>query len=160
VNEVNDLLEVDKNYQCCKPFNEDELCRSGIFVWNITRIHEFIKENKSEFKPTKIDVAKYRHSYSRINEHHLPSVDLSKPIILAEINPMIEYSVIDGHHRIEKAYREGIKNLYAYKLNVKQQIQFFTSVDSYKAFITYWNEKWITREKYSAYNSMYEKTNG
>jgi hypothetical protein len=53
---------------------------------------------------TNVNVKNNHHSYSTIKEDDLPSVDLSIPIILAQINPIIEYSVIDGRHQIEKAY--------------------------------------------------------
>ncbi|UQD51987.1 hypothetical protein C0971_08110 [Bacillus methanolicus] len=139
------MLKVNKDYQPCSPIENDEVFRAGIFVWNISRIKDFIEKNKSEFKPAKIEVKKYHQLYSRINEDHLSSVDLSIPVILAEINPIIKYSVIDGHHRNEKAYRDGVEYLYVYKLSVKQHVQFFTSIKSYKTFVEYWNEKCANR---------------
>jgi hypothetical protein len=77
---------------------------------------------------------------SRLNESHVDSVDISSPIILAEISPG-RYNVIDGHHRLEKAYRIGFDNIYAYMLKAKQHLPFLTSQRAYKAFIEHWNSK-------------------
>jgi len=75
-----------------------------------------------------------------INEDHIDSVDISTPIILAEISPG-RYNVIDGHHRLEKAYRMGNENIYAYKLKAKQRLKFLISLKAYHTYIEYWNSK-------------------
>ena len=66
-----------------------------------------------------------------LNEKHIDSVDVSVPIILAEMNPN-KYNVIDGHHRLEKAYRNGIESISAYKLPVDLHIAFFASHRSWR----------------------------
>ena len=70
----------------------------------------------------------------------MDSVEISKPVILAEIAPE-RYNLIDGNHRMEKARRMGIKSIPAYKLNVEQHIRFLTSKKAYLAYIEYWNSK-------------------
>jgi hypothetical protein len=75
-----------------------------------------------------------------INEAHLPSVDCSQHIILAEISPG-RYNIIDGHHRIEKAFRTNIALIPAYKLKMEQLINYFIDILGYKAFVDYWNSK-------------------
>ena len=74
------------------------------------------------------------------------SVEISKPVILAEISPG-RYNLIDGNHRMEKARRMGINSIQAYKLNVEQHMRFLTSRKAYVAYIGYWNNKLKEMEK-------------
>lgn len=67
-------------------------------------------------------------------------VEISRPIILAEIAPC-RYNVIDGNHRLQKAHRMGIKVIQAYRLNVTQHIEFLISKKAYTTYIEYWNSK-------------------
>lgn len=78
--------------------------------------------------------------FSSINESHVESVDIHKPVILAEISPG-RFNLIDGNHRMEKARRMGIKNIRAYKLGVIHHIKFLTSSKAYEIYIDYWNSK-------------------
>ncbi len=78
--------------------------------------------------------------YSSINESHMASVEISQPVILAEISPG-RYNLIDGNHRMEKARRTGIKSMQAYKLNAEQHMKFLTSKKAYVAYVEYWNSK-------------------
>ena len=55
------------------------------------------------------------------------------PIILAEISPG-KYNVIDGNHRIEKAYRLGTERIPAYILTARQHLRFLTTVKAYHAY--------------------------
>ncbi|MEA1948340.1 MAG: ParB N-terminal domain-containing protein [Thermodesulfobacteriota bacterium] len=75
---------------------------------------------------------------SHINENHLDSVDVSIPVILAEIAPD-RYNLIDGHHRTEKAVRLGLKEIKAYRLTATRHIKFLTRLKSYEIYIGYWN---------------------
>jgi hypothetical protein len=86
-----------------------------------------------------IQVKDYR-SHSKFNEEHLPTVDLTKPVIVAEISPG-RYSVIDGNHRLEKAKRLGLGKLPAYRILPEQHIKFLTTEQGYRAYIEYWNGK-------------------
>lgn len=123
----------------CNP--GEELFLNGIFEFNISKMIEFIRGNKQEIPLEEIDVKGYHtEAFSSVNESHLSNVDINSPIILIEINPD-RFIVVDGHHRLAKAYRNGINTIMAYKLTVKQHIQFLTSVRAYRAFIDYWNEK-------------------
>ena len=80
-------------------FENDEIFPNGIFVWNILRIMEFIKQNKDDIIIEQVAVSEYYYSYLNVKEEHLPSVDVAVPIILAEINPG-KYNVIDDRHRL------------------------------------------------------------
>ncbi|MDA8090707.1 MAG: ParB/Srx family N-terminal domain-containing protein [Nitrospiraceae bacterium] len=55
--------------------------------------------------------------------------------------PHGRYNLIDGHHRMEKARRMGIKSVQAYRLNVEQHLKFLTSKKAYLSYIEYWNSK-------------------
>jgi len=67
-------------------------------------------------------------------------VEISRPIILAEIAPG-RYNLIDGNHRLEKAHRMGIKTIQAYRLNATQHIKFLIGKKTYTTYIEYWNSK-------------------
>jgi hypothetical protein len=67
-------------------------------------------------------------------------VDVTKTILQAEIRPGM-FSIIDGNHRIEKAFREGILSIHSYKLRGEQLISYFMKVEGYEAFVVYWNSK-------------------
>jgi 3-methyladenine DNA glycosylase AlkD len=133
-------LNLDENYIPSEAFEGDEVLLNGIFRWNITKIIEYIEHNKNSIIFEKINTADYYDSYSKIDEAYLPSVDISVPIILAEINPG-KYIIIDGHHRLAKAYRDGKAQVEAYKLRVEQHINFFDSYKGYEKFVEYWNGK-------------------
>ncbi|MFA6293875.1 MAG: ParB N-terminal domain-containing protein, partial [Victivallales bacterium] len=65
-----------------------------------------------------------------VDESHVDSVDISRPVILAEIAPG-HYNLIDGNHRMEKARRMGTKSVSAFRLNIKQHVKFLTSKEAY-----------------------------
>lgn len=134
------LLKIDKNYKPVSIEVGDEFYPNGIFVFNITKMQDFINNNKKNIALVNIAVKDYRKSFSKLNESHIDSVDISIPVILAEISPET-YNVIDGNHRFEKAYRNGADSIYAYKLNVNQHLSFLTSTEAYHSYIDYWNEK-------------------
>ena len=75
-----------------------------------------------------------------MNEATIRIANLMQPIILAEIAPD-KFNVIDGNHRLERAYRDGANKILAYKVRAEQHIAFLTSVEAYKAYIEYWNSK-------------------
>ena len=79
----------------------------------------------------------------RTKKPQLLSIDktnITVPIILAEIRPG-GYNVIDGNHRLEKAYRMGVEYIKGYKLRPEQHIPFLTSLKAYHAYVEYWNSK-------------------
>jgi hypothetical protein len=100
---------------------------------------ECIETNPDDVILEEIAVSEFK-SFSSLNESHIDSVDISRPVILAEIAPG-RYNLIDGNHRMEKARRMEIKKIMAYRLNAEQHIRFMTSKSSYLAYIEYWNCK-------------------
>lgn len=130
-------LKVSKRFTPCPVDDGEEMYPNGIFVFNITKMTDYIQDNG--FLCEEIQVKDYRN-HSKFNEEHLPTVDVTKPLIIAEISPG-RYSVIDGNHRLEKARRQGHDKLPAYRVTPEQHLQFLTTEQGYLAYIEYWNGK-------------------
>lgn len=128
-----------KNFVPCPVKPEDELFRLGIFVFNITRMLEFIENYPEKFVLEDISVNNLYSSFSRIDENRIDVVDFSMPVLLIEITPG-QFTLIDGNHRMEKARRLGIKSLKGYRLKISDHIPFLTSKESYEKFVEYLNE--------------------
>ena len=133
-------LKIDENFSPCRVAAGDELFPNGIFVFNITRIIEYIRKNPDSIALQEVDVGDFPKAFSSINESDVDPVEIFKPVILAEISPG-QYSLIDGHHRVEKARRMGISNIRAYKLNAEQHMRFLISQEAYVVYVGYWNSK-------------------
>ncbi len=134
------MLKVDNDYIPCPVATGDELFPNGIFEFNITKMLEYIKKNSDGIAIEEVAVSDFFEGFSSINESHMDSVEISQPVIMAEISPG-QYNLIDGNHRMEKARRVGLKSMLSYRLNVKQHMKFLTSKKAYVAYITYWNSK-------------------
>jgi len=134
------MMRIDNNFTPCPVDTGDELFPNGIFEFNITKMLEYIKKNPGSIALEEVDVSDFFEGFSSIDEPHVDSVEISRPVIVAEISPG-RYNLIDGNHRMEKARRMGIKSLSAYKLNVDQHILFLTSTRAYAAYVKYWNGK-------------------
>ena len=133
-------LKANENFIPCPVNKGDELFPNGIFVFNITKMLEHIKNNSDEIDLVEVAVADFPKSFSSVDESHVDSVDVSRPVLLAEISPG-HYNLIDGNHRMEKARKMAIKRILAYKLNVKQHIEFLTEKKAYLSYVEYWNGK-------------------
>jgi len=59
---------------------------------------------------------------------------------MAEISPG-RYNVIDGHHRIANARREGASTVPAGRVRCPNHIVFLTSARAYESYVEYWNSK-------------------
>lgn len=108
-------LKIDKNFKPCPADDVDEVYANGTFKFNISKMIAHIQNNPEMFLPETVVVKEIHTKSPYINEDHLDSVDISKPVILAEIAPD-RYNLIDGNHRAEKAVRQGIEELKAYRL--------------------------------------------
>jgi len=134
-------LKVDKNFQPFPKSEGDEFYPNGIFEFNITKLLKFTKANPDIFQPEKVSATTFRTFVSdNLNEQTIQAANINKPIILAEIAPS-KFNVIDGHHRLERAYRDGIDMILAYKVRAEQHIAFLTSITAYTDYIQYWNTK-------------------
>jgi len=136
------ILKIDKTYVPAKEKEGDETFLNGIFHFNISRILEDIDSGILKIEQEQINVSKWfkRNCKGRINEDHLPSVDVSRPVIQAEISVGC-FVIIDGNHRIEKALIDKVSFIDSYKLKGEQLLPYFANERGYKAFIPYWNDK-------------------
>jgi hypothetical protein len=132
-------LTIDIDFTPCPESDGDEFYPNGMFVFNITKMTEHILDNPEVFVPEEVAV-KELHRFLSLNESHVNSVDISKPVIIAEIAPS-RFNLIDGQHRVEKAHRQGMETIKAYRLNVHQHIRFLTNRKAYEIYIEYWNSK-------------------
>ncbi|RQW82671.1 MAG: hypothetical protein EHM79_17845 [Geobacter sp.] len=135
---MNRKLKINKRFTPCPEEDGDELYPNGIFVFNITKLAEYIQ--RSGIVCEEVLVEDFCRDSSKFNEEHLPSVDVTKPVIIAEISPG-RYNVIDGNHRMEKARRLGLKKMPTYKIAPEQHVQFLTTAKGYLAYVEYWNGK-------------------
>lgn len=134
-------LKLNKKFQSIVCDEGDELFPNGIFEFNITKIIAFIQNNNDKFQPEEVLVKSIRNRFvTGLNEKTIKNANILTPIILAEISPGL-FNVIDGHHRLERACREGVIKILAYKLLAEQHIMFMTSTKAYKEYIQYWNNK-------------------
>lgn len=131
-------LKIDTRFTPCSVEDGDELFPNGIFVFNITKMTEYIM--RSRIPCEYVQVRDYSRGASKFKEEHLPVVDITRPIIVAEISPG-RYNVIDGNHRIEKARRLGMETIRAYRLGPEHHLQFLTTSEGYRAYVEYWNGK-------------------
>lgn len=135
-------LTLNKNYIPLLTIEGVEIYRNGIFTFNISMILEHILAGEIEVEKELINVNEWfkTHINSSVNEDHLPSVDITKPVIQAEFRPGM-FEIIDGKHRLEKAYRNSVEFVNSYKLKGEQLVAYFTDVRGYEAFAEYWNSK-------------------
>jgi len=122
-------LTINKDFKPCPADGEEEVYANGIFKFNISQMIAHIQNNPDVFLTATVVVQDIYSKSPHINEDHLPSVDVSKPVILAEIAPD-QYNLIDGNHRVEKAVRSGLKEIKSYRLTATQHIQFLTKKES------------------------------
>lgn len=134
------MLKIDNNYRPCPVDDGDEIYPNGIFEFNITKIISHVQKNPKSYPIEAVAVKDVYNGFSSVNESHMKHVEISRPIILAEIVPG-QYNVIDGNHRLEKAHRMGIKTIQAYRLNAAQHIKFLITQKAYTTYIEYWNNK-------------------
>jgi hypothetical protein len=133
-------LKINRDFNPCIVEEDDELYRNGIFIFNITKMYQFIAGNEDIFRIERILIEKYHYQNKNLNETHIQNTDISNPGIIAEIAPG-RYNLIDGNHRIEKARRSGNKEFEVYRVNVVYLLQFLTTRKGYIAFVDYWNSK-------------------
>lgn len=133
-------IKIDNDFTPCEVKDGDEYFPNGIFEFNVTEMIKYIREHQEEFPLSEVSISEYPPCFSSINEGHVDSVDITSPVILAEIDPG-RYNLIDGYHRMEKARRLGLSAIPAYKLGPLQHTRFLTSQKAYVAYVGYWNDK-------------------
>jgi len=141
-------MKVNKKFQPLPEDEGDEFYPNGIFLFNITKLVKHIKSSPHLFQPEEVSIKAIRICpSSNLDESTIQSANLAEPIILAEIAPD-QFNVIDGNHRLERAYRDGKSKILAYRVMAEQHVAFLTSVEAYEEYIHYWNEKIKQYSKY------------
>lgn len=135
---MNRKLKINKHFTPCPIDHGDELYPNGIFVFNITKMAEYIQNNNMVCE--EVLVKDFSRGSSKTKEDHVETVDVANPVIVAEISPG-RYNVIDGNHRMEKARKMGMETIPAYKISPEQHMQFLTTEKGYLAYVEYWNGK-------------------
>jgi hypothetical protein len=134
-------LRLDKGFQPCPAEAGDEHYPNGIFEFNITRLLAFIDARADRFPIESITVADIPdYGSSQLNDDTVRAADLSRPVLLAEISPGL-YNLIDGHHRIARARREGVASVPGRKIACPVHVAFLTSTLAYESYVEYWNSK-------------------
>lgn len=134
-------FKVNKKFQPFSKDDGDEFYSNGIFEFNITKLLSFIQANPNIFQPEGVLVTAVRTFPSHnLNESTIRVANIIEPIILAEIAPD-RFNVIDGNHRLERAYRDGVSKILAYRVRAEQHIIILTSENAYKEYVKYWNTK-------------------
>lgn len=142
-------LRLDKKFLACTIDDGDEIYANGFFLFNITKMMEYIIQNKKSITFENIEVNDYRKGFSScLNEETIVTAQIANPIIIAEISPG-NFNVIDGNHRLEKSFSDGLLKIPAYRLTVKQHLKFLTSVEAYNSYVQYWNKKVSDINKYA-----------
>lgn len=133
-------LKHNKDFIPCPVQTEDELFSNGVFVFNISRMIEDLQSKSAGIPISEFQFSECYCNSDSFNEAHIDSVNLDKPIILAEIAPN-RYNVIDGNHRVEKAKRTGSSSLPCYRLQPIQHTKYLTTRKAYDTYVEYWNDK-------------------
>lgn len=134
-------LKINPKFTPCQVDDGDEIYPNGVFHFNITKMLKYIEGNLSLFSVETVEVKAIHSELEKsLDEATIQKANLERPIILGEIAPN-RFNVIDGNHRLEKAFREGILNLKAHRIGPKDHLQFLITEAGYKAYVNYWNEK-------------------
>lgn len=134
-------MKLLKDFQPLLSEDGDEFYPNGIFEFNISKLIQYIAKNQDVFQAEKVKVNTIPfYSTNHLNEDTIKTADLTAPIIMAEISPN-QFNVIDGHHRMEKARRENVEVVLAYKITADHHIHFLTSTKAYEQYVEYWNTK-------------------
>jgi hypothetical protein len=134
-------FKINKKFEPAESDAGDELFPNGYFEFNITKLLAFIESKTNMFPVEQVEVKKLvKERHGHLNEETVLTAKVTKPIVLAEISPG-RYNVIDGHHRLERARREGFETIPVYRVGAELHHAFLTSANSYKAYVKYWNSK-------------------
>jgi hypothetical protein len=133
-------LKVDTGFKPLPVSEGDELYPNGIFEFNVTKLLAFIREHPIQFPVEQVEIESLGAQFGALNEGVVSTANLENPIVLAEISPG-RFNLIDGNHRVEKARREGVRYIPAYRVHAPQHVAFLTSVRAYEKYVEYWNSK-------------------
>jgi hypothetical protein len=134
-------LKVQTDFTPLSVSDGDELFPNGIFEFNVTKLLAFIRDHPSQFAVEQVEIASLGAAFGTgLNEDVINTANLKNPIVLAEISPN-RFNVIDGNHRVQRARREGMRYIPAYRVQAHQHVAFLTSARAYERYVEYWNSK-------------------
>ncbi|WP_438315426.1 ParB N-terminal domain-containing protein [Sporosarcina sp. FA9] len=140
-------LIVNENFKPYLAKSDDEVLGGFPFAWNISELEKWLGLHSDKVVCSTVKVSPTSLHMVTLTEAHIPTVDLSKPVIAVRNRPDM-YRLIDGQHRVEKARRNGLAELPAYYINEIQHRQFFIHPKADQNYVDYYNEKFKTGEKY------------
>ena len=116
----------DRTFQHCAVEDGDEVFPNGIFEFNITRLLEFVNAHADRFPGKRVAVADILELVRyNLDEATVRDADLSRPILMAEIAPG-RYNVIDGHHRLARAWRKNVARILVRRVRCPEHVDFLT----------------------------------
>ncbi|NJM09553.1 MAG: ParB N-terminal domain-containing protein [Bdellovibrionaceae bacterium] len=134
-------MKLNKNFQPQPTEEGEELFPNGLFEFNITKLLAFITANASKFPMEQVEVSQFAvWDSTNLDEKTIETADLANPIILGEISPDC-FNVIDGNHRLERARRQGLATIPAYRVAAAHHVNFLKTKVAYEGYIRYWNSK-------------------
>jgi hypothetical protein len=140
-------LKRQKSFQPCPVETDEECLANGIFEFNITRLLATVEACPDQYPVRSIDVADIPDwGGSGLNADTVSAADLSRPVVFAEIAPGM-FNLIDGHHRVARARRDGVPTVPAFRIACPDHVPFLTSVMAYEKYIEYWNSKLDDRRR-------------
>lgn len=132
--------------------DREEWFPNGIFNYNVSRLIKdlsvcetdrsnvpWLHEATKASIPVK-EILKYYSGWERLEEEHIAAAVLKRPLIFVELAPD-SFNLIDGHHRIAKAIREGVDNLPAWMVGAHSAIRYLGREFEYCRYTEYWNSK-------------------
>ena len=135
-------LKLNKKFEPASTTAEEVY--GGFLQFNISAIIDDIASKKLTVEKKRIYIKSWfkEHSIEHgvINKEHLLSVNLTTPIIQAEIR-IEKYEIIDGNHRMQKAFEDGRTYINSYKISGEQLANYLISKEQYESYVRYWNEK-------------------
>lgn len=145
------LLSMEGQIICESPNIGDEIYCSGMIYFNVSAMLNCLSHNPLPIVDVPVNIWGL---FGSKEDRYVEVADIARPILIAEIAPDYRdfisdiaeddwiirgYACIDGHHRIEKATRLGIKTLPAMILRMEQHIPFLYK--GYNHYVNYWNGK-------------------
>ena len=103
------------------PTNGDETFELLTLAFNVTyAIQQIIKDRQPNHV---VSAKKLDCGLIRINEEHAKAVDISVPVIIAQLGPGLGHICIDGNHRAHKAVLDGKEMLDAHVLSEDETLE-------------------------------------
>ncbi len=108
----------------------------GSIMWDI----ENLLKDRDRFKIREYDV-KYLvlNNPFHGNEEHVMNTDITQPLIVVNLTENVD-KLIDGNHRLQKAFKLGVEKIAAYFLSVEEHRNYIVDFDEaiYYEVVSHW----------------------